>query len=362
VIGFIGTAVAAWRLRPTCLALGETVKKSRRRMWVPALGDRPMLWKELYIERVASLGRFGRWLGASITILIGGGSLALGGIILWSLFVRGETDWSGWATNVLAASLLSANGVFMGWLLQWAIGLRAAVSIASERERATWDALLMSPLQPGEIVRAKLSGSLNALRWMAGAMVLAWTLAVAVGAVGMGEYFAWMAANATAGVLMAAVGVRCSLSFPTATKAMTWTIGLWIASVAVVAFVALSIIAFVCLVFIAIWMLAVQYGLVLVSSPPWFPMRFAVAWPLSVNLVTVFFAFLIVLDTSLRFDRLAGRMAGGAVAATVDNWLHGHTLQPVFLPNKRAVAAKVPLPLVPELVPPAPAANVVTAD
>ena len=71
----------------------------------------------------------------------------------------------------------------MGWLLQWAVGLRAAVSIASERERGTWDALLMSPLEPGEIVRAKLFGSLYALRWMVGAMILAWTLAVVVGAV-----------------------------------------------------------------------------------------------------------------------------------------------------------------------------------
>jgi ABC-type transport system involved in multi-copper enzyme maturation permease subunit len=362
VIGFTGVAVAAWRLRPTCLALGDTVKKSRRRIWVPALGDRPMLWKELYIERVASLGRFGRWLGAFMTVFIGGGSLALAGIILWSLFVRGETDWSGWATNVLAVSLLHANGVFMGWLLQWAVGLRAAVSIASERERATWDALLMSPLQPGEIVRAKLSGSLNAVRWMAGAMVLAWTLAVVVRAVSVGDYVTWMAANATAGLLMAAVGVRCSLSLPTATKAMTWTIGLWIASLAVVSFVAISIIALVCLLFIAIWMAAVQYGFALITSTPWFPMSFAVGWPLAVNLVTLLTTFLIVLDTSLRFDRIAGRMAGGAVAATVDNWLHGHTLQPVFLPNKRAVVAKGTRPMMPELAPPAPAANVVTAD
>ena len=51
VMGFLGTAVAAWRLRPTCLATGEVVKKSRRRAWVAPLGDRPMLWKELYIER-----------------------------------------------------------------------------------------------------------------------------------------------------------------------------------------------------------------------------------------------------------------------------------------------------------------------
>ena len=60
-------------------------------------------------------------------------------------------------------------------------------------------------------------------------MVLAWTLALITGSVGLGDYVEWIAANATAGAFMAAVGVRCSLSLPTATKAMTWTIGLWIA-------------------------------------------------------------------------------------------------------------------------------------
>ena len=167
VMGLTGSAIAAWRLRPTCLALGDTVKKSRHRLWVPGLGDRPMLWKELYIERVGTLRRFGRWMGSLITVLIGGGSLVLGAMILISLFWRGETDWSLWATNTLAAACRTAmEDSWAGCPV--AIGLRAAVSIAAERERGTWDALLMSPLEPGEIVRAKLSGNLNALRWMAG--------------------------------------------------------------------------------------------------------------------------------------------------------------------------------------------------
>ena len=264
-----------------------------------------------------TLGRFGRWLGVLITALIGGGSVVLGVMVLSPLVWTGDTDWSLWATNTLSAALADGNGRFMGWLLQCAIGLRAAVSIASERERGTWDALLMSPLEPGEIVRAKLSGSMHALRWMAGAMVLAYTLALITGAVGLGDYVQWIAANAVAGALMAAVGVRCSLSLPTATKAMTWTIGLWIASVAVLGFLAFSIIALIFLLCLAIWGVAVQYGLAMINSPPWFPMSFEAAWPLSLDLVTALVTALIVLDTSLRFDRIAGRMAGGAVATGV---------------------------------------------
>ena len=213
MMGAAGTAVAAWRLRPTCLAVGDTLKKSRRPRWVPPLGERPMLWKELYIERVGTLGRFGRWLGVLITGLFGGGSLVLAAIILAGLFWPGADGWSAGASKVFSIVLTGASATFMGWLLQWAVGLRAAVSIASERERGTWDALLMSPLEPGEIVRAKVFGSLYALRWMVAAMILAWTLAVLVGAVTARHYVTWIAGNAVTAALMAAIGVRIAFSF-----------------------------------------------------------------------------------------------------------------------------------------------------
>jgi hypothetical protein len=64
----------------------------------------------------------------------------------------------------------------------------------------------------------------------------------------------------------------------------------------------------------------------------------------------------------LRFDRLAGRMAGGAVATSVDQWLRGHSNQPVFLPDATENAGKVPEELseiVPEIARPV---DVVAAD
>jgi len=364
LLGLAGSAVAAWRMRPTCLAAGNTVKTSRRGRWVPPLGERPMLWKELSIERVATLGRFGRWLGVLITVSIGGGSLVMAAIILVDLIWGRASGWSVGATNMLSVLLSGASATFMGWLLQWAIGLRAAVSIASERERGTWDALLMSPLEPGEIVRAKLFGSLFALRWMAGAMVLAWTLAVVSGAVSPHDYITWIAANALTGALMAAIGVRCSLSLPTATKAMTWTIAMWMTSIAGVAFLALSIIAIVWLVIIAFWMAAVSYAFIPITSTPWIlPMAWRTAWPLTEDVVTVLITILIVLDTGLRFDRIAGRMAGGSVATTVDAWLHGNATRPVFLPMRKARAvANIAGPSIEEVVAPTLAHGVVGAD
>jgi ABC-type transport system involved in multi-copper enzyme maturation permease subunit len=315
-MGLLGVSVASWRLRPSCLAVGVVIQTVKRRGRVRRLADRPMLWKELNIERAGSLGRLGRLLGLLITVPLLVASLGLTGVILWSLFGRGDSEWAGWSTGQMAA-LLDGTGPYLGWLLQWAIGLRAAVSIASERERGTWDALLVSPLEPREIVSAKLLGSVYALRWLIGAMVLAWTLGLAVGVASAGTYAQWLIGNLLAGVLMAAIGLRSSLTLPTATKAMTWTIASWLVASAFLPLLALSLIALSMLLFAAIWTVSVRFGLAPYSTTPWFPLGWSTAWALAMDAVTLLSAVLVALETSLRFDRLAGRQGISAVAALV---------------------------------------------
>jgi hypothetical protein len=357
-----GIALAVWRLRPSCLSVGVTVARTSKRRKAPAVGERPMLWKELFIERVTSLGRFGRWLGVSLTIVIGGGSLILAAMIAYSAIFPSESLMASWAKTILTVVLSGFAGTLLGWLLQLGVGLRASVSIASERERATLDALLMSPLTPSEIGVAKLIGSMYALRWLAASMLLAWTLALVVGAVRAQSYITWVVGNLTLVAFMAAIGVRCSLSLPTATKAMSWTIALWLVAWPVVSFIAIAIIGVVFLAFTSTWAIAMSYGLVPPNTRPWFPMSFSVGWALVTNLTTLLFTFLVALDTSLRFDRIAGRMAGGTVATTVDAMVHGTARKAVFLPDKQTSRKAKPLaaPPAPEELA-APSASGVTA-
>ncbi len=219
-------------------------------------------------------------------------------------------------------------------MIQLAIGLRAAVSIASERESGTWDALLTSQLEPGEIVYAKVYGSLYALRWFLGAIVLAWTLGVGVGAIPWSEYANWTVSNLAAGILMAAIGVRCSLSLATATKSMTWTVALWLGSTLVVYAGALAILCLGYLTLMAFMLTLIQLGFVSPQTIPLFgfaPVRLSTAWIVSTNAVTLLIALLLILDTRLRFDRIAGRITGGAVEATVDAWIHGEPGRPVLM-------------------------------
>ena len=335
-LGLLGTALAVWRLRPSCLSVGVIRTKAAHRRKAPPLGERPMLWKELFIERVSGLGRFGRWVGALLTVVIGGGSLVLAGMILYGGYVAPESDLVSLATDTLLVVFGGFAGTLFCWLLQLGVGLRAAVSIASERERSTWDALLMSPLKPAEISVAKLAGSLHALRYLAAAMLLAWTLAAVVGALSAHDYVIWVIGNIVMCSFMAAVGVRFSLSMPTATRAMSWTIGVRLGVWIAVALVAIGIIGFVFLACTSIFALLMSYGLIPANARPWFPMSFGMGWELTTNLTMLLLTILIVVDTSFRFDRIAGRMAGGTLATTVDAMVHGTAHQPVFLPDEKA--------------------------
>jgi ABC-type transport system involved in multi-copper enzyme maturation permease subunit len=330
-MGLASAGLASWRLRPACLALidGERVAKRTRRRWrVPPLGDRPMLWKELYIERAASLGGIGRWFGLLAVVLLAGGSLTLAGVILWDLFVNVGTTWADWATGVLAIAI-DAPALYVSWLIQWAIGLRAAATISSERERGTWDALLTSPLSGREIIWGKVWGSLFALRWVVLATLVAWTVAVVAGAMPLREYIRQVATTLILGAYMAAVGVRTSLSSATATRSMSLTIGAWLLGWVVIAIVAIGIISIAALVWSFFWAMCIQLGLVPSIGTSWFPTSFSVAWPVTTLSLFALSVVAIVGDTSLRFDRIAGRLTEGKVAGAVDRIVYGPAMEPV---------------------------------
>jgi hypothetical protein len=332
-IGLSGTAVASWRLRPACLGPSGNEGKPRRdarRLWVPAIDEkRPMLWKELFIERVGSLGRVGSWIGLILVLILIGGSVGLTAVMAWDAWQSGDNSKADWARSQMA-TWIGGSSLFVSLLIQWAIGLRASVSISSERERGTWDALLTSPLEAGEIVRGKLWGSLYALRWLIVAAYLAWTLSAATEASTVGEAVTHGFQVLILGAFMAAVGVRTSLNCDTATRAMAVTIGIWLGAYVCVGVLAGILLGVGTLLCNFAWILLAQAGLAPPVTTFWFPLRMAVAWPVTVNGVYLLMTLLIVGDTRLRFDRLAGRMTGGKVAVALDALLYGRPEAPVL--------------------------------
>ena len=220
--------------------------------------------------------------------MIGGGSLVLAGMIIIDLFWRHQNDWSRWATDFFTAWLSNPTCHVHG--LAAPVGGRAA-SRGFDRLGTRAGNLGCSLDEPARARRDRAGQTCGQPSCPAldGGGDWCWRGRSARSSARSVRVRTsnWITATALAATLMAAVGVRCSLSLPTATKSMTWTIALWIAAAAVVAFLALAIIAMVCLFFITVWMVEVQYGFVMINSPPWFPMRFGTAWPLITDLVMV---------------------------------------------------------------------------
>ncbi len=342
-MGVVGIVLASWRLRPACLSEGDEArsrKRLRRRGWVPPLDGRPMLWKELYIERVGTLGRAGRWIGGLLVLWLGLGSVILGGVAGWSYLSGADSDWFDEAVR-LSSSMYGGSAIFIGFLIQWAIGLRAAVTISSERERGTWDALLTSPLEGGEIVRGKLWGSLYALRWLIGSALLAWTITLAMGGMFWPEYTEQLLGLALIGSFMSAVGVRTSLRSPTATRAMGVTIGIWFGALLLAMAIAWVVCLLVMLICVIGWLIAIQLGLTTFNARPWFPMSFRLGTDIVFYAQYLAATLLIVGETRLRFDRVAGRMTGGAAAVALDHLIHGKPMAPVRLDAKKATSPKM---------------------
>jgi ABC-type transport system involved in multi-copper enzyme maturation permease subunit len=308
-LGLAGAAWASWRLRPAYLSDAE--KRPRRwfvfsRTPVPRIGMRPILWKELYIERLRSFNPFVRWLAIFIVVVFCGTSLALAGIYFLATFVRPYPDVANWAEGQLSGVMHGSWTI--SWLLQWTMGLRAAVAIASERERQTWDGLLLCPLEGGEIVLGKIWGSLYSLRWFAAAILLAWTAGVSTGALSVIDYLTWVADTLFIGIFMVAAGVYFSLSCASSTRAMTLTVVSWMGAI-IVAFIVAGLLA-------GIAYLAVILLELLLMGPNFVPS--GIIGPGGANLAAavyaagklIFYALAAVLITLYcrrNFDRLAGR-------------------------------------------------------
>lgn len=336
-IGVAGIGLATWRLRPAALSegvdRGARRRLRRRSRWqaVPEVDDaRPMLWKERFIERAGTLGGIARWLGTAITLALFALTLACGAILAWEAgHGRAGSGWHRWAADSLEVCV-EETSVPLALLIWASIGIRGAVAISSERERGTWDGLLTSPLEGGEIVLGKLVGSLRAVRWLVGAALLAWAVAMVAGVIPAGPWLWWWTLMAVVAGFMAAAGVRVSLACATATRAMGITLGVALLSIAMTTIASGVACLFVAFAFWAGWFALGLLGLIdAANTNPWFPTNFDTGIRVTRLALYAAATAAIVAETRLRFDRIAGRMTAGKAAVAVDRFFHGGPVRPV---------------------------------
>ncbi|MBI3465215.1 MAG: ABC transporter permease subunit [Planctomycetes bacterium] len=167
-------AGAVWGIRRVHRRFAGAADKQRdwrfRWRWTRPIGDRPMLWKELYAERISAKSNLAARVAAGLIV-----SGIVGATVwnYWNLWLIGG-NYEPFVTYVAMIGMIVACA---GLLL---IGSRAAGLITSEKERDCWVSLLSTTLTAREIVDAKVLGNLYAARGVYALLVFLWVMAVLV--------------------------------------------------------------------------------------------------------------------------------------------------------------------------------------
>jgi hypothetical protein len=209
--------LAAWRLRPAYVRQfleGRDPEAARRATAHPRVGDDPVRWKERYVAGLSPLPLM-RALPRRLAVPLVG---------LASAFVSGQTfarylpaeATPRYLINATKSADFAALGAVLertaspgfGFLLQGLlvlmlaaalVNLRGAGGISGEREKGTWDALLLAGMSARAMVRGKLLGIVEST-------------------------YPYLIAYAVPALLLAALGGLVSLLATLGTLALLWPV------------------------------------------------------------------------------------------------------------------------------------------
>jgi ABC-type transport system involved in multi-copper enzyme maturation permease subunit len=176
-MGGVCLALAAWRLRPAYVRELENLQPEKARWYSVArvpVRDEPIRWRERHVEGLAptpSLRRVPQWLAVTgvtsattlSSLLILGLSLPAG-VSLGDLLLAVVSFQPARLTALMPAAGdgFLVQGVLVMLLASLVVGIRCSGAVTGERERKTWEALLLTPLSAKQLIRGKLWGILGA--------------------------------------------------------------------------------------------------------------------------------------------------------------------------------------------------------
>jgi ABC-type transport system involved in multi-copper enzyme maturation permease subunit len=279
--GLVGAAcfgLAVWRLRPAYVRQIEGEGRQKKARWWRArrapVADNPVIWKERHVEGlapIASLRRLPSWIAV---LLIFAATVASSLWILVSSSGTGAAELLGLALRLdfgtLLARLAPPPGVADHYFLLQSIlamllaslvvGIRCSGAITGEREKSTWEALLLTPLTARHLVRGKLWGIIGssylyllayavpalALSAVGGIMCFFWT-AVWLGVTWLAMYF------------VGAAGLWCSVRSKGSWRSLLGTLGIGYVGGALVYLLTTPVIFIIALVILLFLMVIDQY-------------------------------------------------------------------------------------------------------
>ena len=235
VVGAVFLFWASWRLRPVARALADAPRRQavpRRRSHArPPCGDDPMLWKER-TSRDGAPAQLGLWFG-----MFGFGLLAFFGHdaffrnyrrALNELFAygyAGRRNHSDFFARDNFLSQLQHYSVLFYVAALMAVAVTSATGVAGEREARTWDGLLNTPLEPAEIIRAKVLVAVTRQRALLALVLAPWLFGLALGAMHPIGLLLAITGLAVFLFFASALGTRFSLRSKTSGQALVRTLG-----------------------------------------------------------------------------------------------------------------------------------------
>ena len=238
-------SLAIWRLRPAYLRQMQNEGRKKKERWWRArravIAADPIRWKERQVEGIAPLPIFRQvpgWVGIALVLVLTIGSC---GAILYLNLPPG-TKLEDLADNIikgrmkdLATTIANMSpcdewfkyfGLLVVFLTSLVVGIRCSGAISGERERQTWEALLLTPLDTRMLVRGKLRGIMGAsypyLRVYA---VPAALLSIIGGVASLFWILITLAVALLAMYFIGAAGIWCSVRSKSSWRSLLGTLG-----------------------------------------------------------------------------------------------------------------------------------------
>jgi ABC-type transport system involved in multi-copper enzyme maturation permease subunit len=283
--------LSVWRLRPAYIRQieGEGRKKKERwwRVRRPAVPENPIPWKERHVEGLApisTLRRIPTWLAVA-TVFIGTtvssaaillfhlpASVTLSRLTQLALQFRFDEIWqlleSAWATAVPPDEAFYLQSLLVMLIASLVVGIRCSGTICGEREKQSWEALLLTPLTSRQLVRGKLWGIIGSSYLYLFAYALPALVLSALG--GIMSFFwtvIWLAVTWLAMYFVGAAGIWCSVRSKTSWRSLLGTIGIGYVGGFLVFLITTPVIAMIAVIILLFLMLVDAYlGTTLAST------------------------------------------------------------------------------------------------
>jgi ABC-type transport system involved in multi-copper enzyme maturation permease subunit len=248
-IAAVCLALSVWRMRPAYIRQLEGEGKKKKVTWWrvnrTTVTDNPIPWKERHVDGLAPhnvLRRIPTWI-AVLTVFVGTTASSL---FILAMFLPGNLNLEQVVQHLVhleitqAVALISPppagpspapffyrQSLFVMLIASLVVGIRCSGAISGERERQTWEALLLTPLTSRQLIRGKLWGIIgSSYLYLLAYAVPALSFAAVAGPTAFFWTVLWLAVTWLAMYFVGASGIWCSVRSRTSWRSLLGTIGI----------------------------------------------------------------------------------------------------------------------------------------